>query len=111
MSRRSERVASLLQNLLSEIIMFELNDPIFKKFISITEIKIGDDLRKATVYFRVYDADPAELETALSKAKGYIKKLLSERMTVKFLPDIEFKQDLREEEKRLDELFARIKKS
>jgi ribosome-binding factor A len=112
MSRRAERVASLLQDLLSEIIMFELNDPIFKKFISITEIKIGDDLRKATVYFRVYDADPAELETALSKAKGYIKKLLAERMTIKFLPDIEFKQDLREEEeKRLDELFARIKKS
>jgi ribosome-binding factor A len=46
MSRRAERVASLLQDLLSEIIMFELNDPIFKKFISITEIKIGDDLRK-----------------------------------------------------------------
>jgi len=33
-------------------------------------------------------------------------------MTIKFLPDIEFKQDLREEEeKRLYELFARIKKS
>ncbi len=102
----------MLQSLLSEIIMFELNDPIFKKFISITEIKIGDDLKKATVYFRVYDAEPAELEASLNKAKGYIKKLLADRMTIKYLPDIEFKQDLREEEeKRLEELFERIKKS
>ncbi len=111
MRRRPERVASLLQDLISEIIMFELNDPLLKKFISLTEIKIGDDLKKATVYFRVYDADPQVIEEALARAKGYIRKLLAERINIKFIPDIEFKPDRREEEeKRLEELFAKIRK-
>ncbi|MFN3406709.1 MAG: 30S ribosome-binding factor RbfA [Caldimicrobium sp.] len=111
MSRRSERVASLLKELISEIILYELKDPIFKNFISLTYIDIGSDLKKATIYFRVFEKDPKEVEMALNKSKGYIKKLLSQRMTLKFLPDIEFKVDHTEdEERRLIGLFEKIKK-
>ncbi|MFN3505109.1 MAG: 30S ribosome-binding factor RbfA [Caldimicrobium sp.] len=112
MSRRSERVASLLKELISEIIMYELNDPIFKNFISLTYIDIGPDLKKATIYFRVFERDPREVEMALNKSKGYIKKLLAQRINLKFLPDIEFKIDnTEEEERRLIELFEKIKKA
>lgn len=111
MTRRSEKVASLLREALSEIILYELNNPLFKNFLSITEIRIGGDLRKATVYFRVFSADPKEVENALNQSKGYIKKLLSEKITLKFMPDIEFKIDTsEEEERRLLELLERIKK-
>lgn len=46
MSYRSKKVASLLQEVVSEIIMHELNDPIFRQLITITEVKIGEDLKK-----------------------------------------------------------------
>ncbi|MCS7199629.1 MAG: 30S ribosome-binding factor RbfA [Caldimicrobium sp.] len=111
MTRRSEKVASLLREALSEIILYELNNPLFKNFLSITEIRIGGDLRKATVYFRVFSADPKEVENALNQSKGYIKKLLSKKITLKFMPDIEFKIDTsEEEERRLLELLEKIKK-
>ncbi|PMP65738.1 MAG: 30S ribosome-binding factor RbfA [Thermodesulfobacterium geofontis] len=111
MSYRSKKVASLLQEVISEIIMHELNDPIFKQFITITEVKIGEDLKKAIIYFTVYEGNKEEVEKALNKAKGYIKKLLGEKITIKYLPDIEFRPDDRmEKEKRIDELLAKISK-
>ncbi len=111
MSYRSKKVASLLQEVISEIIMHELNDPVLKKFISITEVNIGEDLKKAIIYFTVYQGDANEVEKALNKAKGYIKRILGEKITIKYMPDIEFRQDDRaEKEKRLEELFAQISK-
>jgi len=111
MSYRSKKVASLLQEVVSEIIMHELNDPIFRQLITITEVKIGDDLKKAIIYFRVYKGKTEEVGKALNKAKGYIKKLMGEKITIKFMPDIEFRLDDRiEKEKKLEELFAKISK-
>jgi ribosome-binding factor A len=108
--RRSEKLASLIKREVSEIILYELNDPVFKQFISITEVKLEGDLKKAIIYFRVFGAEKEEVEKALERAKGYIKKLLAERITIKFMPDIEFKpDDTEEKEKRLAELFEKIK--
>jgi len=111
MSRRSEKVASLLKEVVSEIIVHNLKDPVFRQFISITDVKIGEDLKKATFYFRVYQGDEKQIETALNKAKGYIKKLIAEKIVIKFIPDIEFKpDDTLEKEKRMEELFQKIAK-
>lgn len=110
MTRRTEKVASLLREAISEILLYDLRNPIFKNIISITDVKIGADLRKAVIYFRVYSADPKEVETALNQSKGYIKRLLSQKITLKFMPDIEFRVDTTEEqERRLIELFDKIK--
>lgn len=109
MSYRPKKVASLIKKVISEIIMHELNNPIFKQLITITEVEIKDDLKKAVIYFTVYKGDIEEVERALNKAKGYIKKLLGERIILKFMPDIEFRKDNRwEKEKKLNELFLKI---
>lgn len=111
-SYRSKKVASLLKEVISEIILYELKDPIFQNFISLTEVTIGSDLKKATIYFRAYGKENEEIEKALNKAKGYIKRLLAQKITLKFIPDIEFKIDLREEKEReIEELLAKISKS
>jgi len=109
MKYRAKKLASLIQREVTEIIMNELRDPTFKQFISITDVKVEGDLKKAIIYFRVFGGDEKQVEDALAKAKGYIKKLLSERLVIKFMPDIEFKlDDSVEKEKRLEELFKKI---
>lgn len=110
MSYRPEKVASLIQEVVSEIILKDLKDPIFSQIITITEVRIGNDLSKAIIYFRSFgEVDPKTVEKALNKAKGYIRKLLAERITIKFMPDLEFKIDDREErEKQLEDLFLQI---
>lgn len=111
MKYRPEKVSSLLKEVISEIIMHELNDPIFKKFISITDVKMKGDLKKAIVYFRTFEEEPEVIERALNKAKGFIKKKVAEKIILKYMPDIEFKIDNTvEEEKKLEELFAKIHK-
>jgi len=111
MSYRPQKVASLIQKVISEIIMYKLNDPVFKEFITITEVQIGNDLKKATIYFRVFNKETEKIEKALKKAKGYIKKLLAEKITLKFIPDIEFKKDDRiEKQEELEKLFEKIQK-
>lgn len=110
MTRRTEKVASLLKEAITEILMYDLNNPLFKNIITITDIKLGADLKRAVVFFRVFAADPKEIEEALNHSKGYIKKLLSEKITLKFMPDLEFKIDTTEEqERRLLELFEKIR--
>ncbi len=111
MTRRAERVASLLREALSEILLFDLNNPIFRNIISITNIKVREDLKRVTIFFRVYKEDPQKVKSALDSSLGYIKKLLGQKITLKFMPEIEFQIDTsEEEERRLIELFEKIKK-
>jgi ribosome-binding factor A len=109
--RRPQKVASFIKEEVSQILMYELDDPVFKNFISITDVKVSGDLRRAQIFFRVFQGDPEEVKQALDKAKGYIRKLLAERMNIRFVPEISFEVDRSfEEEQRLAELFRRIKK-
>jgi len=111
MRYRAEKLASLIQQEVTDILMNHLRDPVFRQFISITDVRLEADLKKAVVYFRVFGGDPKEVEKALNKAKGYIKKLLGERLVIKFMPDLEFKvDDSIERERRLEELFEKISK-
>ncbi len=111
MSYRPQKVASLIQKVISEIIMYKLNDPVFKEFITITEVQIGNDLKKATIYFRVFNKETEKIEKALKKAKGYIKKLLAEKIKLKFITDNKFKKDDRiEKQEKLEKLFEKIQK-
>ncbi len=109
--RRPQKVASFIKEEVSQILMYELNDPVFKNFISITEVKVSGDLKRAQIFFRVFQGDPEEVKNAFEKAKGYIRKLLAERMNIRFVPELSFEVDRSfEEEERLVELFKRIKK-
>jgi len=110
-TRRPQKLASFIKEEVSQILMYELDDPVFKNFISITDVKVSGDLKRAQIFFRVFQGDPEEVKTALQKAKGYIRKLLAERLNIRFVPEIDFEIDKTfEEEQRLLELLNRIKK-
>ena len=50
MSYRIERVNTLMQREISELIQRELRDPRLDEFISVTEVSVSPDLRFAQVY-------------------------------------------------------------
>jgi len=92
--RRLQRVAELLQQEISMIIIKELRDPRIH-FCTVTRVVPSPDLRSAQVHLSVYGNEAARKETmcALQKASGYIQHLLTMRIRLKFIPRLHFIHD------------------
>jgi ribosome-binding factor A len=111
-SARPERVQEALRQEISRIVQNEIRDPRLG-FLTITSVELTRDLRFARVYFSVLGDDKKKYLAlkGLNSAKGYIKGLLSDRIKLKFMPDIEFKIDESfEHTKKIFDILDKIKK-
>ena len=111
-SARPERVQEALRQEISRIVQNEINDPRLG-FLTITAVELTRDLRFARVYFSVLGEDKKKhlALKGLNSAKGYIKGLLSDRIKLKFMPDMEFKIDVSfEHTKKISDILEKIKK-
>ena len=111
-NQRPERVQEAIRQEISKIVHDEIKDPRLG-FITITGVELTRDLRYARVYFSVLGEDKEKhlALRGLKSAKGHIKGLLSDRIKLKFMPDIEFKiDDSLERTRRVYDILDRIKK-
>ncbi|MBM4330767.1 MAG: 30S ribosome-binding factor RbfA [Deltaproteobacteria bacterium] len=92
--KRSDRVGDLIRQVVSEMLLRELNDPRLES-VTITEVEITDDLKLATVFFSAMGSKPREEEAllGLQSAGGYIKKKLGKELRLRYVPDLVFKLD------------------
>lgn len=92
--KRAERVGDLLREIISEIILKDLNDPRLD-LVTITEVEITDDLKIATVFFSAMGNKAKEEESlsGLQSAAGYIKKRLGKELRLRYIPQLIFKLD------------------
>ena len=79
MPYRIQRFSSTLKHSLGEILLNELSNPEFR-FISISEVSLSNDLKKARVFISSPNDNIDEILIQLKKAKGFIKKLLPEKI-------------------------------
>src|SRR5258708_7620815 len=108
--RRPERVADTLREEISEIVGFELEDPRVA-MVTVTDVRISDDLRDARVYVTVSgtDAEAGEALVALRHAAHYVRKQLGFSLNLRHTPEIHFMRDTVEEKaSRIDQLLAGI---
>ncbi len=106
---RRERIASVLEREISNIVAQEMKDPRLG-FVTITEVQVNPDLKEAIVYFSSLE-NPSENLKTLNRAKGYIRSTLAHRVRIRVIPQLEFKIDESYEKSRhLDELFEEINK-
>lgn len=94
MGIRPERIASQMREHISTIITEEIKDPRIG-FITITGVEVTPDIRNAKVFFSCLGGkEEKEIATeGLNSAAGYIRKLLGERMRIKFIPELIFRLD------------------
>ena len=92
--KRSDRVSELIRHEVAEIIFRETKDPRIGT-VTVTRVKVSDDLRLAKVYFGVLDrtAQVEEVEKGLERASSYIHKLLVKRLRLKVVPRLTFHYD------------------
>jgi ribosome-binding factor A len=79
---------------ISEIINKEVKDPRVHA-VTITSVKVSDDLRNAKIYFVEMGKDECsdEIRTGLSKAIGFVRRELGRRLQLRFVPEISFLHD------------------
>ncbi|RKX71374.1 30S ribosome-binding factor RbfA [candidate division WOR-3 bacterium] len=103
---RNKRVAENIKRELAKIIQ-ESSDPRFIH-ITITGAEVTRDLKYATIYFTTMNHPEAGI--ALRHALGYIRSQLAQKIKIKYLPQLRFREDKSYEYgQRIDELLDRIK--
>ena|ERR1041384_3028629 len=106
MSRRTERVASTIQQELAQIIQRELSDPRLTGMPSITRVKVSPDLSVADVYMTIMGTPGQQTAglNALRHAAGLMRTKLTKAMTLRVAPYLKFHidEDLKRELTMLD---------
>lgn len=109
--KRVERLNSLLQEVLSEVIRKDVRDPRVAPFVSITRVSITADLQHAKVFISVIGTDKQKEETveALQSAAGFIALTASKMVVMRYFPELLFRlDDTVEEQIRIDALLHKI---
>jgi ribosome-binding factor A len=108
---RDKKIAEEIRREVSQIFAFELADPRLHR-ATVTGVQMTPDLKLARIYFAMPGAEAKAVEAALravKKSAGFVRRLLGERIVIKFLPQIEFFYDESLEiEDRMEKLFAQI---
>lgn len=91
---RARKLADRIKVIVAETLETRIKDPRLG-FITITDVRITNDLREATVFYTVLGTDEEREQTAqaLESSKGLIRSEVGKGTGIKFTPTIEFVLD------------------
>lgn len=91
---RHDKVREALRREVGSIIHDELKDPRLG-FITITGVELTHDLRYAKIFFSILGKEEERKKTrdALDSASGFIRRLIAQRIRLRLVPEIAFKED------------------
>ena len=92
-SKRTQRVAELIQRRLAQVIQRECKDPRLPAWITISAVEVSPDFSFAKVYFTVLNADPLETLTALNSVSSFLRAQLAKSLTIRIVPQLQFAYD------------------
>jgi ribosome-binding factor A len=91
LSHRVERVAEQIREEVSQILSTEVADP-GVGLVTVTRVKVTADLALARVYWTIMGdaAQRKETAKALTRATPFVRRLLSQRLTLRRSPEVQF---------------------
>ena len=113
MSVKTQRIANLLMQEISDILANEVYDKDIR-FVTITSVKLDTDLSLAQIYCTVLDESKKDkCLHDLNAAKGFIKTELSKRkLEIRKIPDLRFiYDDSIAYGNRIEKIFSDLKNS
>ncbi len=91
-STRTRRVGELIRQEMAELLTERLRDPRLRE-VTITEVEMAPDLKVAHVYFACASERAGSVADGLEKAAGFIRKNLSQKIYLKFMPELVYHYD------------------
>lgn len=92
MKLKGERVASEIQKELSDILLTEVRDKDLQK-VTITFVKVTDDLSFAKIYFTTLDENREKVLKDINNASSFFRTLLADRLDIRHIPELKFVYD------------------
>jgi ribosome-binding factor A len=111
MTRRTDRLNSLLKEVIADVIHNKVKNPYIKKLVTVTRVDISKDLRHAKVYISVIGDDKEKEESlnALQQSSGFIAATASKQVVLRFFPDLKFiLDDSAEQHARIEALLKEV---
>ena len=92
MTQRTDRLNSLLKEVISDIIKREVRNPHVNDLLTVTRVDITKDLRYAKVYISVIGSEQEKQGTlqALQSASGFIAVQSSKEVVMRYFPELRF---------------------
>jgi ribosome-binding factor A len=112
--KRLKRLNSLLREVISDVIRKEVGNPKVSPLITVTEVKIANDLRHAEVMISVIGGKEERLATlnALETSAGYISIKAAQQVVLHYFPKLIFRLDEgADRQLRVDAVLKEIKKT
>ena len=93
-SNRFERIGEEYKKEISNIINYKLKNPNVTGLISVTKVKVTNDLKYAKVYVSILNSkNLKETLAGLKKSSGFIRSELARRVNLRNTPEIIFELD------------------
>lgn len=95
-TRRQEKVARVIKEVVSEAITHHLNDPRIVGFVSVTHVEVSADLRCGEVYLSIFGKSETEQKktfAGITHARSRIQSIVGEKLSSKFCPVLRFHLD------------------
>ncbi len=88
-------LARLESNALRELAIILRNDAKNKHLsnVTVTEVRITNDLSYMTVYYTFYQGKEENYQKALEDCKGYLRSALAKKLNARKMPELIFKRD------------------
>jgi ribosome-binding factor A len=94
MTRRAEQIASTLRDAVQQVIDRGLSDPRVSGLITVTSLRVTDDLKSAIITVSVLPESRQELTLhGLKAAARHIRHHAGEHVEIKQMPELIFKLD------------------
>jgi ribosome-binding factor A len=109
--KRAHRVAALVKHELATLFATgSVRDPRVH-FVTITDVKMTDDLKYARVFYSVLGNDAEKEETAkgLEQARGFLQRDMARNLNLRLTPQLSFELDSSlEEGMKIDGIIKKI---
>lgn len=112
---RAQRLAKQIQTIVASAIEREIKDRRLE-LVTVTDARVTGDLHDATIYYTVRgveiddEPDYGQAAEALNRARGQIRKIVGDQLSVRFTPSISFERDtVPESSAHMEELLNRAR--
>ncbi len=92
MTKRTDRLNSLLKQVISEVVRKEVRNPHISTLLTITRVDITRDLHRAKVYVSLIGSEQERKKTVseLQKASGFISLMAAKKVVMRYFPYLTF---------------------
>ena len=90
--QRTDRLNREIRDVLAKLLLLETREESLRS-VMITAVEVSRDLSIAKVYYQNYAGDPAMIAEALSRAAGFLRGRVGEKVRMRQTPELRFYYD------------------